>query len=116
MKKSRRKIIRFKLPPQGILDQTEQAIAQKFMHMQRRLMPIIKGKNLEAGDAIMLIAAMTHAEIHGATETHSMSETDMLVSIGLLMGMWEKGLFIPSADFPFSLEQAKKELEEGENK
>jgi hypothetical protein len=111
MKKRHKKNIRFKASAETAVEIT---LAQKYMHIQRKIMPLIKGKQLGVGESIMLISCMVHADLSGNYDKHQMTEDEVLMSIGAFLGLWKKGLFIPGPDF-FTLEQAREAFEdEGE--
>lgn len=92
---------------------TLREVADTFMSIERILTPRIIETQLEASAAIMLIAMHGDAAFVGAQKEHTMTQEEISKATNVLLMLWKKNLFVPSEDYPFTLEQtlAKQEGE-----
>lgn len=90
-------------------------IARQFMYAQQKLNPLIIKDNMPPVAAIVLISCYADAVIAGKenSPSHKMTEREVIGASNLLVLLWKEGLFQPSEDFPYTLEQILSEMEEG---
>ncbi len=85
-------------------------IAEQFMEAERYLTPLIRSKSLPANEAAVLIGIYGDGLISGNVE-HSMTERQIIDACNTFVYLWEMGLFVPSPEYPYTLEET---LEAGE--
>lgn len=114
--KKRRKNFNFRIPtikvqivdPGGEMKNR----ARHYMKAARDLTPLIIRQEMGPGEASVLIACYTEAEMAGATDIHSMSEQEIMDTWRRLISLWKLGLFTPGSKYPYTLEQTLAVIEE----
>lgn len=87
-------------------------IAEQFMAAERYLTPLIKENRTPPYEAVVLIAMHGDALIAGNIEDHAMTEKQIIDACNVFVKLWEMGLFVPSPEYPYTLEETLKAGEE----
>jgi hypothetical protein len=85
-------------------------VAHNFMAAERELTPLIIKEHMSIGEALVLIAVRGDAANSGNLKDHSMTQEEIISATTVLVELWKKGSFIPSLQFPYTLQQALEEM------
>lgn len=107
---------RFKAPPnhsqnkQRIIELKPEDLALYARRAEKEAMPTIKDMELSAGAAIFLLAQYARSLITGSSSLTLKSATDISNNI---VALWQAGLYQPSSQYPFTLEETLLDLKNG---
>jgi len=110
MKKNKRNI-RFRIAPTKpqpySFDASLDTFARAQMKAQRYLNPLIISQPMSPNEAAIMIAMYADAIMSGNAnnDKHKMTQDDIITATNLLIKLWKMGKFVPSPDYPYTLEQ-----------
>lgn len=92
--------------------------ADHYSRMARKITPLIRGKAMRPPEALLLISLLGYASISGRDmdSEMTMTEEEVHTTFAFLLTIWKKGMFHPGPDFPFTLQQTLKAIEEDESR
>lgn len=100
-------------PFRAIFAQTLESIASAQMEAQKMLLPLIVGKPLSPVESAILIVMYADALLVGDpnAKDHTMDEHELSGAITLFLHLWKAGKFIPTPDYPYTLQQTQVEID-----
>ncbi len=97
-------------PQPRTIEMEPEALAVYVHRAEQDVLPIIKDMQLSAGAAQFLLAQYTQVLVTG--DERVTLESAMAIGNAVL-ALWEAGVYTPSPEYPYTLEETVQELEEG---
>jgi hypothetical protein len=78
-------------------------LAKLAMKAEKELTPLIRADNMDTTQALALIVMRMNTFAWG--EDHAMTTSEIAGFAGIILACWKEGLFTPSEEFPYTLDQ-----------
>jgi hypothetical protein len=94
----------------ALVDLEPEEFAVYVRRAEKKALPTIKEMRLGPGSAVVLLAQ--HAQIFATGDTR-ITEESMVSVTNRVLSLWQDGYYTPSPEYPFTFEEALRELTEG---